>query len=370
MKTPKISIIFPTYLRPNEVVWNLEYFRQTISVDYEVFILDNSPTEISYNFLDNENYIFLNANIGTASRNIGIQKAKAPYVLLLDDDSHPNPGEVERVIRQLNQSSNDVAGLIAEIHNPDGNREAALLPTVFHGAGVAFKTEILREHSLFYPENYCFYGEEYRLSLEIYAKGFVLEKSDIKITHRRSPHGRDLSKIFYYLARNNSAIWLDLVPKPYIDKVLYDSQRRYELTAKKEGVTEALTNGFNDSLANSLQAPMEVNNFKKFSLISLFEELPECESYIVCGTGKFTSLWGAILKQKCNNVLIADFNPAFHNEMIGEFQIQKPEDIKNKKGCFLIGHSSLIDTLQWQEFLENNNIEYYDLCQQHELKLI
>ena len=74
MNQPQISIIFPTYLRPNEVIWNLEYFRQNISVPYEVFILDNSPEKMLYNFAENEHYIFLNDNVGTSSRNIGIQK--------------------------------------------------------------------------------------------------------------------------------------------------------------------------------------------------------------------------------------------------------------------------------------------------------
>ena len=119
MNTPEISIIFPTYLRPNEVIWNLEYFQKNITVDYEVFILDNSPEPMIYNFQKNENYIFLNENIGTASRNIGIQKANAPYVLLLDDDSHPETGEVERLIELLTDSSEEIAGLICEIHNPD-----------------------------------------------------------------------------------------------------------------------------------------------------------------------------------------------------------------------------------------------------------
>ena len=370
MKTPQISIIFPTFLRPDEVVWNLEYFRQSISVDYEVFVLDNSPTKISYNFLDNENYIFLNENIGTASRNIGIEKARAPYVLLLDDDSHPDPGEIERIIELLNHSSTDIAGLITEIHNPNGNREAALLPTVFHGAGVAFKTEVLKKHNLLYPEGYCFYGEEYRLTLEIYSKGYRLENSKIKITHRRSPHGRDLSKIFYYLARNNAAIWNDLVPEPYLKAVLYDSNRRYELTAEKESVSDALLDGLNSQLKTSPQAQMSINDFKKFSLIHLFEQLPDCETYVLCGTGKFTTLWGSILKQKCKDLIIADFNHAFHNKSFGEFTVLPPEEIQSLGGCFLIGHSSLIDTQKWQDFLETNKLKFHDIYQQHELKLI
>ncbi|MCM8529713.1 MAG: glycosyltransferase, partial [Lentisphaeraceae bacterium] len=148
MLEPKVSIIFPTFKRPEEVLFNLNFFRENITIPYEVFILDNSPTELEFSFNENEHYTFLNENIGTASRNIGMQNSKSPICLLLDDDSHPEPGEVERIITELEQLNDSEAGLICEIHNPDGNREASLLPTVFHGAGVVFKTEIIKKHNL------------------------------------------------------------------------------------------------------------------------------------------------------------------------------------------------------------------------------
>ena len=370
MNIPQISIIFPTYLRPKEIVWNLEYFRKKISIDYEVFILDNSPEPLIHNFQANENYIFLNENIGTASRNIGIKKAKAPYILLLDDDSHPETGEVERIIAKLKKSPENIAGLICEIHNPDGNREASLLPTVFHGAGVAFKTEALRDNNLYYPDNYCFYGEEYRLTLEIYSKGYSLQTSDVKIIHRRSPHGRDLSKIFYYLARNNAAIWQDLTPEHYLKTVLYDSQRRYELTAQKENVTEALKKGLAEELPSQTSPRMLDVDFENFSLINKFKQLPNSDTYILCGTGKFTTLWTKVLEDKCSQLLIADFNKAFHNKKFGRHTVLSPKEAIKISGTFLVGHSSILETLNWQKILQTNNLESYDIRQEYELKSV
>jgi GT2 family glycosyltransferase len=361
MTPPKISLIFPTYLRPEEVIWNLNFFRENISVPYEVFILDNSPQEMTYNFQENEHYIFLNENIGTASRNIGIQKANAPICLLLDDDSHPELGAIEKIIEEVTQLDDTCLGLITEIHNPDGNREASLLPTVFHGAGVAFKTAAMRNNKLYYPENYCFYGEEYRLSLEIYAKGFHLKSSTAKIIHRRSPSGRNLEKIFYYLGRNNKIIWQDLVPEKYLRDVLYDSQRRYELTSQKENTEESLTQGLQEQLSTDKRTPMTEAHFEEFSLINKFNEIPAAEKFILCGTGKFTSLWAKLLSTKCSELIIADFNTAFHNQNYGAYNICSPENCLKSNGTFLIGHSSSIDTENWAQLLQKNNIDFYDL---------
>ena len=247
MKQAQITLIFPTYQRPEEVVHNLEYFRENISIPYEVFVLDNSPQEMTYAFAENEHYIFLDENIGTASRNIGLEKASSPLCLLLDDDSHPLPGVVEKLVEYEKTAPQNIAGFISHIHNPDGGREASLLPTVFHGAGVAFRTEIMSRENLRYPENFCFYGEEYRLSLDIYKAGFRLEDvAGFDVMHRRSNVGRDLNKIFYYLGRNNRIIWEGIVPGKYQDQVFFDSRRRYELTAQKESVNEAFEKGLSE----------------------------------------------------------------------------------------------------------------------------
>lgn len=371
MHKPLISIIFPTFKRSEEVVFNLNFFRENISVPYEVFILDNSPVQMNYHFAENENYIFLNKNVGTSSRNIGIQKAQSPICLLLDDDSHPFPGTVENLIKEFKTLPQNCAGLISEIHNPNGKREASLLPTVFHGAGVAFKTEVLNSHNIFYPENYRFYGEEYRMTLEIYRAGLYLEDSaDFKVMHRRSDKERRLDKIFYYLGRNNAAIWQNIVPAKYLEMVLYDSQRRYELTAQKENVTDSFEEGLREKLKASEETPMTENQFESLALINQFESLPDNETYILCGTGKFPSLWATQLEQKNCRVYISDFNPGLIGNSFKNFTVIDPEKALEKEGHFLTGHSSQIDTLNWQKLLKDNSKDYLDLSSRHELNAV
>ena len=363
-----ISIIFPTFKRSSEVKYNLEFFRENISIPYEVFVLDNSPESMKYDFEQNEKYIFLNKNIGTSSRNAGIKQANAPICLLLDDDSHPFPGTVEKIVEDFKSLPNDCAGLISEIHNPDGGREATLLPTVFHGAGVAFKTEALIENDIFYPENYCFYGEEYRMTLEIYRAGFHLKEStNFKVMHRRSNKGRDLNKIFYYLGRNNRAIWEDIVPEKYRKQVIYDSQRRYELTSAKEGVSEAFAKGLSEEIKSPGLSPMSEAQFEKYALIDKIKSLPGHENYTLCGAGKFPSLWAQILKDKKCHTNIGDFNPGLSGQHFNKSEINTSEDILFDNTSYILGHGSSTDSSKWSELLKQNNREYIDIHLGNEL---
>ena len=358
MSKPLISIIFPTFNRKDEVEFNLNFFKENISVPYEVFILDNSPEPSDFSLNHNEYYIFLNENIGTSSRNIGITKANSPICLLLDDDSHPFPGTVEKIIEEFKKLPENCAGLISEIHNPDGGREASLLPTVFHGAGVAFKTDVLINNGISYPENFCFYGEEYRMTLELYSHGFHLKKSDsFKVMHRRSQQGRDLSKIFYFLGRNNKAIWEDLVPGKFLSSVQYDSQRRYELTSIKENVSDAFQKGIEESLSSSTAHKMSVDQFEQFSMLSMLNEIPFEDSYVLCGTGKFPTLWAEQISMKCKKLIIADFNSGLIDHTFGDFKVVNPESAVKENAVFINGLSSDIDFEKWHQLLTQNNRE-------------
>jgi GT2 family glycosyltransferase len=370
MNQAQIAFIFPTFNRPEEVIFNLIFFRENITIPYEVFVLDNSPEAMEYDFLDNENYIFLGENKGTAARNIGIQRTSAPICLLLDDDSHPMLGTTETIIDQFTRLPEDCAGIICSIHNPDGGQEASLLPTVFHGAGVAFSTEVLLKNNLLYPD-YCFYGEEYRLTAEIYRAGYKLQNlEEIKIMHRRSAKERDISKIFYYLGRNNTAIWKNIVPDKYKQQVIYDSNRRYELTSKKENVFESYEKGLSEKLISDQNQPMNEEAFTEFSLINQFQNIETSSPVILAGTGKFPSLWTDILTSRGIEAYISDFNSGLIGHSFKNHIILSPEEALKINGTFILGHSSTLDTAKWQDYLETNNKNYIDISDSNKSCLI
>ncbi len=364
MKQPDFTIIFPTFNRPRDVVTTLSRLQRNITVEYEVIVLDNSPQPMSLKLRNNEHYHFLGRNAGTAARNIGIQHARAPYILMLDDDSHPLPNSLELTLDKLRKSPDHIAGLIGNIQSPDGSRRSSLLPTVFHGCGVAFKTDIIQNIKGGYPENFCFYGEEYWLTLLLYKKGYRLIHGDeLKIMHRLSKKERSIAKIFYYLVRNNAILWDKFVPDQYLEKVNFDTNRRYELIAKKEGVIDAYEDGRNDALrARGKKKKLTKKQFMDFSFISRFQDvLKRCNSFskvVLCGCGKFPNLWANHLRSNgVKDVVISDFNSGLIGQSYGDYEVLPPKKVLKleKQGFKLItGHTSSTDTDRWNAYLFRN----------------
>lgn len=368
MKKPKISLVFPAYQRPDDVRETLQHIRNNVSIPYEVFILDNSLEVDHILTKSNEHYIHTGFNAGSTARNLGIQLSTAPYCLMLDDDSHPLPGSVEAVVEYLDNSEASVAGFTGVINRLDGSGESSLLPTVFHGCGFALKANIFRENKLAYPKEFCFYGEEYHLTLQLYSKGFKLEHCpEMNICHRSSPEQRSKEKIFYYLARNNQAIWQNFIPLKFRNSVFKDSLKRYELIAQKENVWQDFNKGFSEALIlkNSTQYfELTHEQFFRFSCLSSFKKslhtIQKAEKIILCGTGKFPNLWADYLQENgVKNILIADFNSGLADKKFNQRFILNAQDvfqhIKNGYHC-IVGHSSFNDTKHWLTFLEENFI--------------
>jgi glycosyltransferase involved in cell wall biosynthesis len=93
MSTPEISIIIPTYNRPELLTRAiLSVYAQTYT-DFEIIIVDDGDTDRAEQaiapFLEKGNcrYLETKKNVGGAvARNLGIQEARGVYVAFLDDD--------------------------------------------------------------------------------------------------------------------------------------------------------------------------------------------------------------------------------------------------------------------------------------------
>lgn len=364
----ELSVVFPTYQRPADVTETLALLKKNLSVSYEVFILDNSPSEHSFELAKNENYIFTGSNMGTEARNIGIEKASGEFVLMLDDDSCPLPGCTEKALELLKNSPPETAGITSRVERPDGGREnPPLLPTAFHGCGVLFRTEALRKTGKLYPSDFCFYGEEYWSTLLIYSTGFRLRYcDDFRVCHRMSGKGRDVAKILYYITRNNRLTWRPFLPEEYIEAAEFDTMRRYELISRKENVHDAYLEAVAADVPEAQGRKMSIAQFEEFSLIRNFRELCESvkfagtERLFLCGCGKFPTLWAKILySYGVKEIVISDLNPGLAGKSYGDFEIQMPESLGNLAGkgfVPVLGHSSRADADTWAKFLEKAGI--------------
>lgn len=366
LNPPLLSVVFPTFNRKNELVETLSLLKKNVSVDYEVIILDNSPEVHDYKLEQNEKYFFLGENLGTASRNIGIKKASAPYILMLDDDSHPLPGSVESALETLKNLPEEIAGITGPISRLDGGLEnPPLLPTAFHGCGALFKSGVLKSFKNFYPEDFRFYGEEYWSTLLLYKSGFSLEYSDqFKVCHRMSSSGRDKAAILYRLSVNNLKTWRPFVSEKYLKKAEFDTSKRYELISQKEGVHESYLKAISEKISVAeFNEKMSDENFEKFSLAANFKKLIDKKSLdmkkptILCGCGKFPTLWADLLKENgLEDARISDFNSGLIGKEYGNYKIIDPGSIESGACQFICGHSARADTQKWLEFLRSKGI--------------
>ena len=103
---PLISVIIPTYNRSRELRLCLEGFaNQTAPRErFEVIVVDDGSAEnmvhVCGAFQDRPDIVFIRQeNRGpSAARNTAIARARAPYLLLYDDDLQPFPDVIERCI--------------------------------------------------------------------------------------------------------------------------------------------------------------------------------------------------------------------------------------------------------------------------------
>jgi len=363
-KTVEISIVFPAYNRRNEVLETIKRLSQNLSLPHEVIILDNSPEKNDYEFPENVRYIFTGKNLGAAARNIGIKESKAPFILMLDDDSHPEKGSIESALKKLNNAPPRTAGITGPIFRLDGGREnPPLLPTAFHGCGALFRAEVLKSFEYFYPWDFCFYGEEYWSTLLLYSRGLRLEyEPDFKVCHRMSSSGRDKSRIIYFISLNNRRTWKPFVPEPYLAKAEFDTNKRYELISSKEGVSDSFQKAAaeNIEIKDAPYGRMNLKDFEDFSLLSSFAKilpaLDKTKPVILCGAGKFPTLWADFLKSKgIHNVIISDFNTGPAGKQYGDYLIISPEEAfsaRNIAECqYICGHSAMAESLAWAKLL-------------------
>jgi len=367
---PQLSIIFPSYQRPDDVHQTVALLRQNVDVSYELFIVDNSPQPLTLATRAHEHYVFMGSNAGTAARYLGIARAAAPYILMLDDDSHPLPGSIAASIATLEAEPADVAGLTGCITRPDNSYETSLLPTVLLGCGVLFRTAALRRIPGGYPQDFCFYGEEYWLTLALYRLNMRLQHCpQLRVEHRLTPTARSLERVFYYLGRNNAIIWEQFAPPQVKTQVLADTFRRYELTAGKEGVLEALQRGRAQKLQlTAAPTPLSMLQFRAFTLLdhleSSYRQLPPAPRLLLLGSGKFPSFWAAQLQQLfgLEQVLLADFNPGLHGQHFAQFPVLTPAQalaqLRRGNLNMLCGHTALADSLRWQQWAAAENISF------------
>jgi len=111
MQTPLVSVIIPTYKRPELVGRAVQSVLDQTYENIEIIVVNDDP-EIDLSHIgelgDNIKLIIHEENKGACeARNTGISAAKGEYIGLLDDDDKYKPEKTEKQILQFRELEND-----------------------------------------------------------------------------------------------------------------------------------------------------------------------------------------------------------------------------------------------------------------------
>ncbi len=106
MEEPLVSVIIPTYNRPDFLKLTLLGIMAQTYSNYEILVIDDgSPTneaeQVCRSFEKVQYYKIENSGGPAKPRNIGIQKAKGKYLAFTDDDDLWLPEKLEKQVRVL-----------------------------------------------------------------------------------------------------------------------------------------------------------------------------------------------------------------------------------------------------------------------------
>jgi len=140
MSHPRVSIIIPTYNRPQLLLRAVQSALEQTFTDIEVIVVDDaSPTPVELPPHPQLKVLRLPKNCGTAAaRNAGAKAAQGHWITYLDDDDKLLPQMIKTAVEALEKTTlpKPVAVLSAlEVVNPDGQVvETRIPPTLPRGS--------------------------------------------------------------------------------------------------------------------------------------------------------------------------------------------------------------------------------------------
>jgi GT2 family glycosyltransferase len=230
--------------------------------------------------------IRLNANCGTAARNVGVQHACQGdkcaqryatdgcerWIIMLDDDSYPlDCGHLEA----LREAPDDVAGIGADIFVAGGKREAGGLPEVFVGCGAAIRCKAFLPAGGYDP-TFDYYAEEYDHCAKLLLNGWrIVHDRRFRVRHEKGSVGRDMNRILHRLVRNNCWVAQRYAPEPQRMTHIQQTITRYADIAVKENAVRGFANGMSDLIDSIGQQPrreMSQDLFDRFTGLAAVRE--------------------------------------------------------------------------------------------------
>lgn len=224
MTRPLVSVCILSYNRKTDLAYTLEVLQKDPYERLELLVADNASEDGTPELLACE---FPDVRLFTHPKNIGIdalntafRAATGEYILVLDDDSWPEPGTIARAVARFAEKLE--LGLIAcDILEPKTHKrwDLAYLPLhpgdgpqpwfCFLGCGFLVRTALLQKIGG-YPEGFFLYANEAPVAAEVFLHGFEIEfLPDAHVFHKmpNRQSGYSQAHVFYGLRNDLQTAW-------------------------------------------------------------------------------------------------------------------------------------------------------------------
>ena len=201
VETDEVTIVVATRNRADRLRETFPHHRA------RTILVDNASDQPPPQFPGVE-LVQLPTNRGAAARNVGVERARTPFVAFADDDSYWTPGALARAAELLRehpraallsarvlvgpeQREDPVCAMMAAA--PLGTPPGAAGPSIlgFLACAVIVRRDAFRAAGGFQPRLFV-YGEEALLAMDLVAAGHELSYVDeLTVRHLPQPAGRD-----------------------------------------------------------------------------------------------------------------------------------------------------------------------------------
>jgi glycosyltransferase involved in cell wall biosynthesis len=280
---PLVSVIVPTYKRPDNLIVAIESLLEQSYKKIEIIVVNDTGHDTSYTeeyqtklapFLDKITYIELPVNIGgAAARNVGIEKAKGKYVSFLDDDDKYLKDRITNGVKVLNQyQSKDVWGCYCSYENresksknlsfPSGNLTYDILNLNYSEFSlntdtVLIKKQFLTKHNIRFDSKLRRH-QDLDLFLKLFKNGIVIgyESIDVLIRPEETLIGNWLNNEIMHATKRR---FLD-THKEIVEKFQIPIQKQLYKTQW-------------DNVVHYYQSPNKLEKFENFVTVSNFKDV-------------------------------------------------------------------------------------------------
>jgi GT2 family glycosyltransferase len=183
MPTPEVSIVVPTYGRPDHLKRCLDSIRATVARSHEVICVSVAGDEATQAVIaESEVRHVVQPTRGGAvqAMNLGFRAAAGRYMMQINDDCEMMPYSIANAIRFLQAPGHEHIGLAAFFHNSPVRRNdyaqimvEDLWYYVCHVRGLCFANFGLAERTLYerlgyFDERFFMYGADPDFSLKVW----------------------------------------------------------------------------------------------------------------------------------------------------------------------------------------------------------